>query len=93
MDLVSQAWRIVARPELELNATDQSSGKVQKRRIPTEEWNIHLVFDLEAALKWIRAFMHSINRMWSRTNCQYICISSKLYVNNIKEGEQTSNSI
>ena len=61
MHLVSQAWRIVARPELELNATaDQSSGKVQKRRIPTEVGNIHLVFDLEALSGFVHLCIRSI---------------------------------
>ena len=71
----------------------ESSGKVQKRRIPTEEWNIHLVFDLAAALKWICAFMHSINRMWSRTNCQYVSFANFMSITSKKENKQTINSI
>ena len=66
----------------------ESSGKVQKRRIWTEEWNIHLVFDLEAAFKWICAFMHLINRMWSRTNCQYVSFANFMSITSKMENKQ-----
>ena len=89
MHLVSQAWRIVARPELELNATaDQSSGKVQKRRIPTEVGNIHMVFDLEALSGFVHLCIRSIGCGAELTANIYVSVANFMSITSKKANKQ-----